>query len=157
MPPIDLVAQLFPGETDYGLLLLLADGRPAVYLNGPIQPNVFRHSAIEYGISILYDYQPEGLLLHLTYAVHDQPADPYRLDTFLDPTDPADRQVLNTLTHSDQLVIVLYSSLAHSLSAKTVPWSPERRSAIQELLTSTAKHRPGDFPAAKARWLAEHT
>ena len=156
--PIQSLKELiktFPPDMEFGVLLLLADGTPALHVRAPLNVESFGKVPVEYGYFELHRYEPEGFVVYFRFLFFDQ-ADPYEIQTFLNPCSEPDRAVLLALSKANMLAISLHSMLDDGLSAIGVRWSEAHRREIQLVLERTAGQSNPAWPAAKERWLAEH-
>jgi hypothetical protein len=103
----------------------------------------------------------DGSVLHWLVVIYDQPANPYRFETFINVAAPEQRACVEALAAQQQICLHFFDSRTEYVFTKVITNSAELQDRLGRLiaLADVDYIRLGqgwDFDRAKARFQADH-
>jgi hypothetical protein len=105
---------------------------------------------------------PTAPLIRLTLTIQDQPAHPYRFESFLNVTEPDQENILSQLANQDRLYLAFYGDDLQYRYTKIIPHSKHQWQFLDEMVMKAQKYWEGlpegerDYDQAKADFMKRY-
>jgi len=105
---------------------------------------------------------PTAPVVRLTLTIQDQPAHPYRLESFLNVTEPDHESVLTQLANQDRLYLAFYGDDLRYRYTKIIPQSNHQWQILDEMVMKAKRYWESlpegerDYNQAKAEFLKRY-
>jgi hypothetical protein len=128
-----------------------------VAMKVPPDTHVTDQTPFGYGTIVLADTD-FGPIISLAFQVFDHPENPLTLDTFLNPSNNLDRNLLHILATADLLIVqvcVVFNGKLACIATRGLRWNEEHQVGAIEALRRT-EGTMTTWPAAKRAYIRDH-